>query len=88
MRICARNVGVDSIKMFKAKGQAMQKEIVTVTQLAKRLQLKPETVRIWARKGLIPSLHPTPKTLRFEIDSVLTAMEKITTRRMETKNAK
>ena len=54
----------------------MQKEIVTVTQLAKRLQLKPETIRIWARKGLIPSLHPTPKTLRFEMDSVLTSMEK------------
>jgi predicted site-specific integrase-resolvase len=69
--------------MFKAKGQAMQKEIVTVTQLAKRLQLKPETIRIWARKGLIPSLHPTPKTLRFEMNSVLTAMEKTSTRRKE-----
>jgi len=63
--------------MFKAKGQEMQREIVTVTQLAKRLQLKPETIRIWARKGIIPSLHPTPKTLRFDVESVLTAMGKI-----------
>lgn len=59
----------------------MQKEIVTVRELSKRLQLKPETIRIWARKGLIPSLHPTPKTLRFEMDSVLAAMKKITTRK-------
>ena len=59
----------------------MQKEIVTVTQLAKRLQLKPETIRIWARKGLIPSLHPTPKTIRFEMDSVLAAIEEITKRK-------
>ena len=57
----------------------MQKEIVTVRELAKRLQLKPETIRIWARKGLIPSLHPTPKTLRFEMGSVLAAIEKIST---------
>ena len=54
----------------------MQKEIVTVRELSKRLQLKPETIRIWARKGVIPSLHPTPKTLRFEMDSVLAAMKK------------
>lgn len=77
VRICVSNVGGDSIKKFKAKGQAMQKEIVTVTQLAKRLQLKPETIRIWARKGIIPSLHPTSKTLRFDVESVLTAMGKI-----------
>lgn len=55
----------------------MQKEILTVRELAKRLQLKPETIRIWARKGLIPSLHPTPKTLRFEMESVLAAIEKV-----------
>lgn len=77
VRICARNVGIDNVKMFKAKGQEMQREIVTVTQLAKLLQLKPETIRIWARKGIIPSLHPTPKTLRFDVESVLTAMGKI-----------
>lgn len=64
----------------------MQQEIVTVMQLAQRLQLKPETIRIWARKGLIPSLHPTPKTLRFEMDSVLKAMGKITVSRREAKN--
>lgn len=63
----------------------MQKEILTVRELAKRLQLKPETIRIWARKGLIPSLHPTPKTLRFEMQSVLEAMGKNSVRK-EKKN--
>lgn len=60
----------------------MQKEIVTTDQLAKRLQVKAETIRIWARKGLIPSLHPTPKTLRFEMDSVLAAIEEISKRKV------
>ena len=59
----------------------MQKEILTVAELAGRLQVKPETVRVWARKGLIPSLHPTPKTLRFEMESVLTAIKKVSHRK-------
>ena len=59
----------------------MEQEIVTVGELAKRLHLKPETIRIWARQGLIPSLRPTPKVLRFDMQSVLAAIRKISKRR-------
>lgn len=52
----------------------MDKQILTAQQLAEKLQLNPETIRLWARKGLIPSLHPTPKTLRFELEPVLDAL--------------
>jgi DNA-binding transcriptional MerR regulator len=55
----------------------MQKEILTAKDLAERLQLKPETIRLWARRGLIPSLRPTPKVLRFQLESVLAAIENI-----------
>lgn len=64
-------------KLERKDKKMMQKEIVTASELANRLRLKPETIRIWARKGLIPSLHPTPKTLRFDMESVLAAMGKI-----------
>ncbi len=59
----------------------MEQEIVTVKELAERLQLKPETIRIWARQGLIPSLRPTPKVLRFEMRNVLAAIKEISTRK-------
>ena len=59
----------------------MEEEIITVKELAERLQLKPETIRIWARQGLIPSLRPTPKVLRFETRSVLAAIKEISTRK-------
>ncbi len=62
---------------MKTKGQTMEKEIVTAKELAERLNLKPETIRIWARQGLIPSLRPTPKVLRFEMRSVMAAIKKI-----------
>jgi len=59
----------------------MQNEILTAAELAKRLNLKPETIRGWARQGLIPSLRPTAKVLRFEMNRVLKAMERITERK-------
>lgn len=59
----------------------MKEEIVTANELAEKLHVKPETVRIWARQGIIPSLRPTPKVLRFEIQSVLEAIKNITSRK-------
>jgi len=52
----------------------MKNEILTAKQLAQRLQIKTETVRLWARKGWIPSLRPSAKVLRFDLDSVLAAI--------------
>ena len=63
----------------------MQKEIVTVKELAERLNLKPETIRTWARQGLIPSLRPTAKTLRFDLEDVIRGMSQISKNRKESK---
>ena len=45
-------------------------ELITATELAERLRLKPETIRLWAREGRIPALRPTAKTLRFDLNNV------------------
>ena len=50
------------------------KELLTAAEIAVMLKLKPSTVRVWAREGLIPSLRLTPKTLRFQLDRVLAAI--------------
>ena len=39
----------------------MSDEILTAEQVAKRLNVKTTTIKIWARKGIIPALRPTPK---------------------------
>ena len=53
----------------------MEKKIVTAEELAVILEVKPATVLGWARKGLIPVLHLTPKTLRFDLQSVLNTVK-------------
>lgn len=52
----------------------MENEILTAEELATRLKLKPETIRIWARERRIPSIRPTPKILRFDLQKVLKAI--------------
>lgn len=51
-------------------------ETYTVDQLAKRLQVKPGTVRRWAKSGAIPSLRPSQRCLRFDIDAVELALSR------------
>lgn len=52
----------------------MENEILTANELAAKLKLKPETIRVWAREGRIPSIRPTPKILRFDLQKVLQAI--------------
>lgn len=52
----------------------MSDEILTADQLAKRLKVKSGTVKIWARKGIIPAMRPTLKILRFNWAEVLAAL--------------
>ncbi len=40
--------------------------LLTAEELAERFRVKPGTVREWARKGVIPSVKPGHKTLRFD----------------------
>lgn len=56
----------------------MKNLILTVDELAQFLRVQPDTIRSWARKGLIPSLRPNPRILRFEVRAVVKALRKIT----------
>lgn len=46
-------------------------ELLTALQLAARLHVSPRTVRDWARRGVVPSVRPSPKIVRFEWEAVL-----------------
>lgn len=49
-------------------------ELLTATELAERLKVRPETVKVWAREGRIPAVRLSPKVLRFDPVAVLAAL--------------
>lgn len=53
----------------------METELLTADEVARRLHLKSETIRRWARAGRIPSLRPSPKVIRFNWRAVCEALE-------------
>ncbi len=46
-------------------------EYLTADELARRLGLRPDTVRQWARKRRIPAIRLSPKVIRFDLDKVM-----------------
>ena len=48
----------------------MQNDFLTAKQLAKRLNLSPETIKKWAIRGKIPHIRISPKVLRFDWQKV------------------
>ena len=47
---------------------------LTAEELAGRLRLRPETIRLWTREGIIPAIHITGKVIRYdpvEVDRAL-----------------
>jgi excisionase family DNA binding protein len=57
-------------------------ELLTAEELAKRLRVTTETIRLWTRRGLIPSLRPTPKVIRYNADAVMQALSATTVGRV------
>ena len=53
----------------------MEHDLLTAEQLAKRLQVKPRTVKEWLRAGIIPATRLTPKVIRYDLQQVVTALE-------------
>lgn len=45
-------------------------EYLTTEELAKKLRLKPDTVRELARRGKIPAIRISPKVIRFDPTAV------------------
>lgn len=48
--------------------------LLTVPQLAKHFSVHNETVRLWARKGKVPFLRPSERTIRFNLADVEKAL--------------
>jgi len=49
----------------------IDRELLTATEVAERLHLRPSTVQAWARDGRIPSLRLSHKVIRFDWQAVL-----------------
>ena len=50
-------------------------ELLKTIDLARRLQVRPNTIRRWVRRGLIPVLRVSPKVMRFDLAAVLHALQ-------------
>ena len=49
-------------------------ELLTATQLAERLKVRPSTVREWAKTKRIPEIRISAKVRRFDPDEVEAAL--------------
>lgn len=50
-------------------------QLLTADDVARRLQVKPETVKGWARDGAIPAVRLSPKVVRFDFGAVVDALK-------------
>jgi excisionase family DNA binding protein len=50
-------------------------ELLTATELAERLRVRPETVRQWARDGRIPRVKVNAKITRYDVADVIRALK-------------
>lgn len=49
----------------------MTNDLLTADELAARLRLRPDTIRSWARRSLIPAIRLSPKVIRFDQAAVV-----------------
>ena len=53
----------------------MADELLTASELAHRLRVKPGTVRTWARQGRIPAVRITAKVVRYDFSEVVKSLQ-------------
>jgi len=41
-------------------------ELLTTSELADRLRLRPDTIRLWTRESIIPAIRITGKVIRYD----------------------
>ena len=46
-------------------------ELLTADELGERLRVRPDTIKIWARDGIIPSVRITGKVVRYDFADVI-----------------
>ena len=49
-------------------------EMVTAEELAERLRVRPDTIQLWTREGLIPAIRVNAKVIRYDPDEVEQAL--------------
>ena len=50
--------------------------LMTAAELASALAVSPETIKVWARQGIIPAVKITRRIVRFDWQSVLHELAK------------
>ena len=50
-------------------------ELVTAEELADRLRVRPSTIRMWSREGLIPVVRVGAKVVRFDYADVIQVLK-------------
>jgi excisionase family DNA binding protein len=55
----------------------MDRRFLTPGELASLLQLRPSTIKTWAREGRIPSLRFSKGFVRFELEAVTAALKRV-----------
>jgi DNA-binding transcriptional MerR regulator len=49
-------------------------ELLTAEEIAERLRVRPDTVRAWSRRRLIPRVRLSPKVIRYDPAAVIAAL--------------
>ena len=49
-------------------------ELLTAEELADRLRVRPDTIKVWTRAGRIPCVRITPKVVRYDVEAVLSKL--------------
>lgn len=50
--------------------------LLTAEEIAAHFRVKPETVRGWARQGIVPSIKLSHKMVRYRLDDVIEALQR------------
>lgn len=75
-RISPRNEGADVTPSFIPGDFKMAGErLLTTKELADLLRVRPDTIKLWTRKGMIPARRLSYKVIRYELAAVLSALE-------------
>jgi excisionase family DNA binding protein len=56
--------------------ETVHDDLLTATELADRLRVKPSTVLDWQRAGRIPAIRLSHKILRFNLGDVVAALKR------------
>ncbi len=60
-------------------------ELLTTEEIAERLRLRPDTIRLWARDGMIPAIRITGKVIRYDPVEVERALRRRSAARAKVK---